>query len=553
MRRVIPDALERARDAYARNAWDEAYRHYAEAAAGQLSHDDLRRFAIAAGMVGRKEESSEVYARAYREALARGEVLAAARAAFWAGHVLFFEGGMSRASGWWARGRQLVEAYSDDCVERGYFLIPRSLENFFGGNPGVTEAVTKEVMAIARRFGDADLLAIGGHARGRALIRLGRVAEGMESLDEVMVAVASGETAPAITGDLYCGLLEACREVSDLRRAREWTGALSGWCERQPGLVPYRGPCLVYRAEVLQLAGSWGEAFEEARRACEWLAMPASPEGPADAFYRVAELHRLRGAHDEAEECYRQASRLGRRPEPGLPLLWLARGRADAARAALHRALAEDNGAEPARRVGLLDAVIQVLIALGDTAAAAATAAELESLVARVGSAFLQATASRARGAVLVAAGEAEVALPPLRAAWAGFHRLEAPYEAARVRLLVGTALRDLGDQESAAMEFDAARWVFEQLGAGPDLRQVDALLHPSPAGAHPGPGGLTAREVEVLRLVAGGRTNREIATTLVISEHTVARHVQNMLAKLGFASRTALAAYAVEHGLATT
>jgi len=552
MRGVVPGALDLARDAFARNAWDEAYRHYTDAASGQLPHEDLHRFAIAAGLCGRKAESIEVYARAYREALARGEDLAAARAAFWAGHVLFFEGGMSRASGWWARGRQLVEAYGDDCVERGYLLIPRGLENFFGGNPSVTEAVTKEVIAIARRFGDADLLAIAGHGHGRALIRLGRIAEGMEALDEVMLAVASGETTPAITGDVYCGLLEACREVSDLRRAREWTGALSSWCERQPELVRYRGPCLIYRAEVMQLAGAWGEAFEEARRACEWLTSPATPEGPADAFYRIAELHRLRGAYDEAEEAYRQASRLGRPPEPGLPLLWLARGRADAARAALQRALAEDNGADPARRAGLFDAAIQVMIALGDTAAATAATAELESLVARVGSSFLQATASRARGAVLVAAGEAEPALRPLRAAWAGFHRLEAPYEAARVRVLVGTALRHLGDQESAAMEFDAARQIFEQLGAGPDLRKVDALLHPSPAGAHPGPGGLTAREVEVLQLVAGGLTNREIATALVISEHTVARHVQNMLAKLGFASRTALAAYAVEHGLAT-
>ncbi|HZQ36682.1 MAG TPA: LuxR C-terminal-related transcriptional regulator, partial [Dehalococcoidia bacterium] len=509
--------------------------------------DDLEQFAIVAHLLGRDEESRDLLSRGYPDAIRTGRNVRAARFAFWVAHGLIFESRMSEASGWIARAQQLMAGQDREHVEHGYLRMWSGIEQLQDGEFATALATLAEAESIATRCGDLTLRAGARYLRGRAYIWSGRVAEGMQLLDEVMVSVIAGEVSPLNVGHTFCGVLEACHEVLDLRRAREWTGALSRWCESQPDLVPYRGPCQVYRAEVMQFHGAWVDALAEAQQACAWLSQPASPEGPADAFYRVGELHRLRGEYAAAEEAYRQASRLGRRPDPGLPLLWLAQGRVQAAHTALHRALAEETG--PGLRAELLDAAIQALLAAGDVAAARSLAGELREIATTLGAPLVRARCLMAEGAAALAEHAPDAALGPLRRAWREWQRLEAPYEAARARLLIGCAYRDLGDLDSAAMEFDAARWVFHQLGALPDLAGVEALA--SPAGAKQTPGGLTLRELDVLRLIADGQTNKEIAAALVISEHTVARHVQNMLAKLGCASRAALAAFAVEHGLA--
>jgi DNA-binding CsgD family transcriptional regulator len=545
---MFGETLDEARDAFGRQAWGVARSAYAAVRdQAPLTLDDIERYAIAAHLVGEEAESRELLTQGYREALERKDVTQAIRFAFWLGHSMIFTGEMGQAGGWFARARSLLTERGVDCVEWGYLLIPAGVEQLMAGDAAAACRTFTEAQAIGRRFADPDLLVMAGHGRGRALIRLGLAGEGMTVLDEVMVAVTTGEVSPLLVGHAYCGVLEACWEVFDLHRAREWTAALTRWCEGQPDLVPYRGPCLVHRVELMRLRGDWEDALEEARRACEWLSFPASPEGPANAFYQLGELYRLRGDFAAADAAYRQASRLGWPPEPGVALLWLARGQADAAAAAVRRAL-DETRADRARRSELLAAYVEILLALGDTAAARTATTELASLAATLDALPLRALADRAEGSVLIAEGEPRAALAPLRRSWAAWQRLEASYEAARVRALIGTACRALGDEESAAMEVDAARWVFERLGAVYDLARLDAgSASLAPAAAS----GLTRREIEVLTLIAAGETNKAIAAALVISEHTVARHVQNMLQKLGFSSRASLAAFAVEVGLA--
>jgi DNA-binding CsgD family transcriptional regulator len=348
-----------------------------------------------------------------------------------------------------------------------------------------------------------------------------------------------------VVGDVYCTVLEGCQELFDLRRAREWTAVLTAWCAAQPDLVPYRGQCLLHRAELLQLRGAWPEAMEEARQAAARFLEPTGHPAAGAAAYQEAELHRLRGEPAEAEEAYRRASRWGREPQPGLALLRLAQGEDAAAQAAIRRAL--DEAGDRPDRARLLPAFVEIALAGGDVPAARGAAEELAGAAQELGAPLLRATAAAAEGEVLLAEGDARGALAALRAAWTAWQELEAPYEAARARVGIGLACRALGDRDSAAMELDAARWAFQRLGAGPDLARLAVLAGDSPAGAA---GGLTAREVEVLRLVATGRTNRAIAAELVLSERTVDRHVSNILTKLGVPSRAAATAWAYEHRL---
>jgi ATP/maltotriose-dependent transcriptional regulator MalT len=543
------DALNEARAAFGRREWRAAHAAYSAASRGEnLPTDDLERFAIAAHLFGREAESRELLAHGYRDSLGQGDLPRAARFAFWVSQSLIFTDDQSQASAWQGRARAAIEEHGADCVESGYLSVLDGIRALSSGDPSAAEATFGHAQEIALRYADATLHAMAGHGRGRALIALGRVPEGMACLDEVMVSATADEVSPQIVGDTYCGALEACHDVFDVRRATEWTLALTRWCESQPDLVPYRGPCLVHRVELMRIRGEWPVALEEAQRACEWLSMPASPEGAGDAHYQMAELHRLRGQYAEAEAAYRQAVRCGRRPEPGLPLLWLARGQGESAKTALRRSL-DESGNDRCLRATLLVAYVEVLLALGDTAGARAAATELAEIARLLDSLFLSAAVDDVEGRLAIVDGSGADALAPLRRAWMAWQRLDAPFEAARERVQIGIVYRELGDTESAAMEFDAARWVFQQLGARPALESLNALA-PS-LSTMDRVGGLTVREVEVLRLVAEGRTNKEIASALVISEHTVARHVQNMLAKLAFSSRTQLAAFAVESGVA--
>jgi DNA-binding CsgD family transcriptional regulator len=538
----VTAALEAGREAYARRAWRDAHESLARAdAAAALAADDLELLARAAYMIGREEEFLHGLERAHGAHLDAGRPLAAVRCAFWLGMTLVLGGAMGGATGWFGRAGRTLETEPADCAERGYLLVPLAFRRAMGGELDAALAISADAVAIGERFGDRELLALTIFQRGRILVSAGRTDEGIALLDEAMVAATAGELSPILTGMVYCGVILACQEAHEARRAREWTAALSSWCDEQPDMVAFTGRCLLHRAQVLQLGGAWADALEEAERATARPGIAAT--GSAEALYLQGEIRRLRGDFAQAEHAYREASRLGREPQPGLALLRLAQGRGDAAAAAVRRATGEIT--EPSARARLLPACAEVMVALGHLDEARAAAAELAQLAAAFGSEVLDAAAAHARGAVELADGAAGPALAALRRAREGWQALDAPYETARAGVLVALACRALGDDDTAAFELDDAAAAFRALGAAPDLAAVDALAEPS------GPShGLSRRELEVLRLLAAGVTNKAIAAELVLSVRTVDRHVSNIFAKLGVSTRAAAGAYAHEHRL---
>jgi DNA-binding CsgD family transcriptional regulator/tetratricopeptide (TPR) repeat protein len=537
--------LEHARASFAQRSWGDTYAQFATAdAATPLGLNDLEKLGLAAYLTGHDEESTRAWTRAHHEAIHRDDPQRAARNAFLIGSGLMFRGEIAPGLGWFARGGRVLEG----CGEGPEQAWPRTWNAFaqmWGGDAERAQHIFAESATVGQRFNDADLLTMSRLGQGMCLLMQGQGPAGMALLDEVMVAVTSGEVSPMYTGIAYCTVIAGCSDLFDLRRAREWTAALTRWCDSQPDLVPYRGNCLVHRCELMRLEGAWTDAMEAARQACDYLSEPVKWDTLGSAYYQLGELHRLRGEFAEAEESYRRASESGHQSEPGMPLLRLTQGRTDVAAAVLRRALEETQ--EPPERARLLPAYVEIMIASGDVVSARSAAEELGQIAEFLDAAYLRAVAASAVGAVLFAEGDARSALPRLRAAGSAWRRLEAPYEVARVQVLIGLACRALGDPETSAMELDGARKVFEQLGARPDIERLNVLLKRRHGRA---PGGLTVREVQVLRLVASGKTNRAIARELGLSEKTVARHVHNSLTKIGAPSRAAATAYAYQNGL---
>ncbi len=533
------DELERGRGAYAQRAWLEAYEALTAAEEhAALTAPDAELLATCAFMLGRDDESVGWLERGHQRYLEGGDTIGAVRCAIWIGLNLATRGQIGPATGWLGRAQRLFE-YEPECAEHGYLLLPVVFQHEAAGDFAAAAAVAREAVRFGERFGDRDLFALAIHGQGYMLIKDGHVREGLALLDEAMVAVTAEKLSPIVTGIVYCGVILACQEVYEVRRAREWTRALADWWALQPEMVAFTGRCLVHRAEVLQLDGAWRAALEEARKAGERFARTKNPAAGL-ARYRQGELLRLQGEFAAAEDAYKEASMLGWEPQPGLAQLRLAQDRSEAAAAAIRRSEASTTLA--LERARLLPAFVEIMLAVGDTESASRACIELQELGRSFESAMLGALVAHAQGAVRLAEGDAESALVELRRAGETWLALEAPYEIARTRVLVGEACRMLGDDETAALELDAARSIFERLGATPDLARLTARE----TDAH----GLSRRELEVLRLVASGKSNREIASVLVISEHTVARHVQNIFAKLGMSSRAAATAFAFEHDL---
>ena len=538
----MTSALDRGRSAYERQDFAAAFGALAEADDEQpLGPDDLEAMAMSADMLGRDEDGERAWERCHHANVAAGRIERAVRCVFWLNFGLINRGEFARASGWMATGQRLLADRHLDCVEEGYLLLPVALQLTIGGDATAGMATFERAAKIAGRFDEPDLLALARNGRGRSLLELGEFDRGMETLDELMLAVTGGELSPVVTGSLYCSVIEACHEVVDLPRAREWTAALGAWSDAHADAAPFRGKCLVYRSELLRLRGDWQAAAEEVEAACQCLAEPTPRPSLGAAHYLRAELDRLTGDLAAAERGYRAASRWGRDPQPGLALLRRDQGRAASARDTLQRALTEQHA--PATRASLLAAQVEVLLEGGDVDGARHAATELDEIGHELGSKAVRAAAARAAGAVALADGDPAGALPALRRAAATWIELGARYEDARTRELIGRCCEALGDPDGASLELAAAAETFGALGARTDLARLRA--DPPPAAA-----GLTDRELEVLALVAAGMTNRAIADELVISQKTVATHVSHILAKLGAPNRSAATAYAHEHGL---
>jgi DNA-binding NarL/FixJ family response regulator len=539
----VVDDLHRAREAYERREWVAAYRALSDLDDTHLQADDFSALAITAFLLGHHNDCVQALQRAYQAKLEDNDTLGAVRAAYWLAMALWQGGEAAIGGGWLARGERLLDELDEDVVERGYLLERAAFGHVARGEFAEAAATAPRVTEYGRRFGDPDLTAMGLHSEGRLTIFSGRVADGLRLLDEAMVWVLAGEISPVLAGVIYCSCVEACQQISDFGRMGEWTHALTSWCDSQPGLVAFTGQCAVHRGQLMRLHGAYGDSISELERAAGRYAAAGGSPAVGQAHYERGEALRIRGEYDAAEAAYAEAAGYGHSAQPGRALLWLARGRPDAASAAIHRVLAEVQ--DPVHRSQVLPAAVDVLLEVGEVEDAASLADQLCGFGSAFGSSALQAAGEYARASVAVARADAEDALAAARNSADAWARLSAPYEVARCRVLIGRALRLLGDAESAIADLAEARSAFAGLGAVPAEHDVAVLL-----GKERAPGGLSPREIEVLRLVAAGRSNPEIAAALVLSEKTVARHLSNIFAKLDVGSRTAAAAFAFEHHL---
>ncbi|HKX15264.1 MAG TPA: LuxR C-terminal-related transcriptional regulator [Propionibacteriaceae bacterium] len=531
--------LSQARELHAQSRWAEACEEFAAAGRSErLDADDLERYAEAAQILGRGAEAIQLLRRAFNLRVDAGEVDRAITTAFWICQALIINAEFARASGWAAQVRRSMPD-----VDNGWLVF---LEGYFSVAAADYDQAARLLARAAdagARQGEIDLVASATTVWGRALIKAGKLKDGLSRLDEAMVPIVERDTSPRMTSMMYCSAIATCHEAREFGRARQWTHALGAWLDSLPRLGgAYFGNCRIYRAYLMCLGGSWREALEEVAFVCDDLSGNYGQLIAGHAHYQLAEIHRLLG-NPEAEAGYRRAAELGGQTQPGLSLLRLSHGEVDKALLGIRRALAETPG--QLERLDLLTAAVTIMLAAGDIDAARHATAELASIAAVYTTPGVQAELAAARGAFALSDGDPATALPLLRSAARSWREIDAPYAVATVSVLIGLACMSLGDEDAAQVELESARATFARLGARPDLHRVEELLHPTQAA-----GPLSAREIEVLRLVAAGRTNHAIASELFLSERTVHRHISNIFDKLGVHSRTAAASYAIQHHL---
>lgn len=537
-------ARARARELHQLARWDDACVEFlATDAEHELDVENLELLAEAAQLTGRHIEAVSALERVYTLRASAADLPAAATAAFWLYSEFLFAGEFSRANGWMSRLRELAERLAED-EEPGWLGIAAAHRCIGQRRYDDARAALTGALTQGRERGDVDLESFAILLTARSLLLAGRLDEGLGRMDDAMLRVTGGQTSPRMTGMLYCAAIGTCeQEAWELARAQEWARALERWMASLPTVFggAFLDNCRVYRAALKRHRGQLAEARQELEEAARNLADGPGVLVAGHACYELGEVHRLLGEDEAAELAYRRATSLGAGVQPGLALLRFRQGDIATAAQGLRRALAEATRAPERGR--LLPALVTVSLAAGAPEEAQRALTELEQLARSMGGSALEAEVARVRGEIALADGCPEAALPDLRRSADAWRQLGALHETASIGVLIAHACRALGDEEGARLELESARESFARLGARRDLHAVGALLDTSSPGH-----GLSARELQVLQLVATGKTNRAIASELFLSERTVHRHVSSIFDKLGVRSRTEAATYAVEH-----
>jgi DNA-binding CsgD family transcriptional regulator len=538
--------INQGRDSFKKDRWQEAYDALNKAGLEKISDpEDLELLALSAYLIGRESEGMDLLAAVYKAYLKKNNQGKAVYCAFWLGMIYMSHGEKAQSSGWFARANRIIENSVEDCAENGLLLIPMALQHMHSGQAEKAYNLFDKAVQMGIRFSNPDLTTLGQLGCGQVLIFSKKIDRGTKLFDEAMVAVISDETSPLVSGLVYCAVIETCQKIFDLNRAREWTNALSRWCIEHKELIPYRGQCLVRRAEIMQLNGDWPEAIKQLKQACTLLTRPPAETAAGLAYYQYGEMLRFQGDYDHALELYAQASKWGFNPQPGLASLRFAQGKKDVALAALKQI--EKEKKDPATRSTFLPAYALIMVESNELELAQKAADELEAIAMTFKAPLLGARAAQITGHVYMVKGDYDSALNHLKSALDTFQDLDDLYDMARTRMLLGQVYQKLGDKDSAMLESENARQAFSQLGALPDLKQMDALLPPQKQTL---PFMLSKRESEVLQLLAKGHTNKKIASDLFLSERTIDRHVSNIFSKLGVSSRAAATAQAYKHKL---
>ncbi len=531
------------RTALSRYDWQGAHDLATPAAASDPPDvDALEVLAEAAWWTSRIDECIEVRERCYRLHEEAGDIVRAGAVAMELSENLGFRGQPAVARAWLARARRLLADAPDDATKAGLYLREAEVAHSTGD---VAAAIDfgERALAIGRSLRDSGLEAESLQCLARLHLADGRPDESLAWFDEAMLLVVEGRCDPFVTGKVYCSFISACEELGDLHRAVEWIEIGSHWAERHP-VSAFPGLCRVHRAEVLQMRGDWERAEVEARRACSELD-GVNAYNTALSFREIGDIRRRLGDLAGAAQAFRDASNLGLDPQPGLALLRLAEGKVAVAARMIQQARCEADH-DDLGLAKLLPAAVQIGIAADDLDAARVAADELDRITRVYRSSILEANAAASRGRLLHADGDVAAATTSLRLALQRWRALAVPYEVASMLVLLGESARRADDEEEAAAYFTEACTTFERLGAALDLARATTATG-IPGGD---PSVLTDRETDLLRLVAAGQTNREIAGQLFLSEKTVERHLSNVFRKLGVSSRAAATAQAIRLGL---